>query len=70
MSHTVCWKCKRSVEPLERREKDKKARKTWLISYCPFERCNTNLDIQPAPPVKLWTGSYFAEENDPEVDKD
>ena len=64
MPNVVCWKCQRSVEPLSRREKDKKAKKTWLISYCPFERCNANLDIVPAPPIRLWNGSFFQDENE------
>jgi hypothetical protein len=62
MSNLICWKCNRSVEPLTRREKDKKAKKTWQISYCPFERCAANLDIREAPPVRLWNGSFFEEE--------
>jgi hypothetical protein len=60
----ICWKCKRSVDPLERREKDKKARKTWLITSCPYERCSANLDIVIAPPIKLWDGTMFRDEND------
>lgn len=60
MSHTViCYKCNRSVTPLERREKDKKAKRTWLITYCPYKRCNANIDIQPAPAVRLWNGTNF-----------
>ena len=58
----ICWKCNRSVEPLERREKDKKAKKTWLITYCPFERCAANLDIVPATSIKIWNGSYFEDD--------
>lgn len=71
MSHVICWKCQRSVEPLERRATDKKAKKAWLITYCPFERCNANIDIVPASAVKLWNGSYFADETiDPSSSKD
>jgi hypothetical protein len=50
----ICWKCSRSVEPLTRREYDKKAKKAWMIVYCPFERCAANLDLYPTVPVKLW----------------
>ena len=64
MANIVCWKCQRSVEPLERRERDKKAKKSWFISYCPFDRCGANLDIYPAPPIKLWNGSFFESEDD------
>lgn len=71
MPHVICWKCRRSVEPLERRESDKKAKKAWLITYCPYERCNANIDIGPASAVKLWNGSYFADEtNDTPPAKD
>lgn len=59
MHSQICWKCKRSVEPLERREKDKKTKKVWLILYCPFERCTANLDLIPAPAIRLWNGSSF-----------
>jgi hypothetical protein len=55
----ICWKCQRSVEPLERREKDRKSKKTWLITYCPYERCAANLDIKDAPAIRLWNGSFF-----------
>ena len=60
----ICFKCKRSIEPLERREKDKKGKKTWLITYCPFERCAANLDIVPTIPVKLWNSAqgFFEDE--------
>lgn len=64
MPNVICWKCRRSVEALERREKDKKARKTWLITYCPYERCNANIDLVPATPVRLWDGTMFRDEND------
>jgi hypothetical protein len=67
MVSIICWKCKRSVEPLERREKDKKHRKTWLITYCPFERCNANLDIQDAPAIRLWNGREFFNPDDPDA---
>lgn len=60
----ICWKCSRSVDPLERRERDKKAKKTWLILYCPFERCNANLDILPALPIKMFNGSFFEDPDD------
>lgn len=52
--YQVCWKCKRSIEPLARREKDKKTNKVWLITYCPFERCAVNLDLTSAPSIKIW----------------
>ena len=61
----ICWKCKRSIEPLERREKDKKKNKAWLITYCPFERCAANLDITDAPKVRLWNGSFFEDPDEP-----
>ena len=64
MERRICFKCNRSVEPLERREKDKKARKTWLITYCPYERCNANLDIVPAPRIALWDGSMFRDDTE------
>lgn len=56
----ICPKCLRSVEPLERLEKDKKARKTWLIKYCSYPRCAFNIDIEPAN-IKLWNdrARYF-----------
>lgn len=58
----ICWKCKRHIDPLGRREKDKKTNKVWLITYCPYDRCGANLDITPAVPLKLWNGSYFEDE--------
>lgn len=61
MTNTVCKGCNRSVVPLERLEKDKKdKKKAWLITYCPFDRCRFNIDIEPAN-VKIWnsTSSYF-----------
>jgi hypothetical protein len=60
----ICWKCRRSVEPLERREKDKKTGKRWLITYCPFERCNANLDIAPTDRIKVWNSQqgFFEDE--------
>ena len=59
MSSKICWKCSRSIEPLTRREKDKKTKKVWNIDYCPFERCAANLDIYEAPKIKLWNGESF-----------
>lgn len=64
MPYIICWKCRRSVEPLDRRETDKRSHKTWVITYCPFERCNANLDICIAPKIKLWDGKYFIDETD------
>lgn len=65
MSHQICPKCSRSVEPLERIEHEKKSKKTWLIKYCPNERCNFNLDIEPTN-VKLWNerSKYFEDLTD------
>lgn len=57
-AYIVCWKCKRSVEPAQRFEKDKKSKKTWIITYCPYERCLTNLDLEEMN-VKLWNGHTF-----------
>ena len=56
----ICWKCKRSITPAERIETDKKAKKTWLITYCPFERCAANLDLREHT-IKLWNNDkgYF-----------
>jgi len=64
MPFVICWKCKRSVEPVERREKDKKSKKMWLISSCPFERCAANLDLREVGPVRLWNSDkgYFEDE--------
>lgn len=70
MPNIICWKCNRSIVPLERREKDKKGRKTWLITYCPNERCAANLDIVPAPDIKLWNGSSFFNPDDPDTNAD
>jgi hypothetical protein len=55
----ICPGCRRSVEPLERVERDKK-NKAWKISYCPFERCNFNIDLERIE-VKLWNNDkgYF-----------
>lgn len=64
MFNVICYKCSRSIEPLERREIDRKGKKTWIISYCPYERCAANLDLRQAVPVKLWNGSYFTDELD------
>jgi len=63
MSHRICWKCQRSVEPLTRTEKDKKKKK-WVIEYCPYERCSANLEILEAPRVKIWNGAFFEDESD------
>lgn len=60
----ICYKCRRSIEPLERREK--KGRKIWTIIYCPFERCAANLDLIEAKPMRIWNGSYFVNELDGE----
>lgn len=68
MQNVICYKCNRSVKPLERRETDKRGKKTWLISYCPYERCSANLDCVLAPSVKLWNGSYFKDESDDDPD--
>lgn len=65
MSHQViCYKCNRSVTPLERREKDKKAKRSWLITYCPYERCAANIDIQLTSSIKIWNGSFFQDEHE------
>lgn len=64
MQNVICYKCSRSVIPLERREKDKRGKRAWIIAYCPYERCAANLDIYLATPIKLWTGAYFADETD------
>ncbi len=60
MSIRICPKCSRSIQPLERIEYDKKSKKTWHILYCPFERCNFNLDISETT-IKLWNNDkgYF-----------
>lgn len=60
----ICWKCSRSIEPLTRTEKDKKTKKVWQIDYCPFERCNANLEIYDAPKIKLWNGTSFFDPNE------
>jgi hypothetical protein len=62
----ICWKCQRHIEPLERREVDKKARKVWVITYCPYERCGANLDIEPGKSIKLWNSKqgFFQDETD------
>ena len=70
MPNIICYKCKRSVEPLERREKDKRGKKTYLITYCPYERCSANLDIIPAPSIKIWNGAYFTDETDADATSD
>lgn len=66
MYNIICYKCSRSVVPLERRERDKKGRKTWLITYCPYERCGANLDIQLASTIGLWNGKNFFNPDDPD----
>jgi hypothetical protein len=55
MSNVICPGCNRSVEPLERVERDSKAKKakTYKISYCPNTRCNFNIDLEIID-VKLW----------------
>jgi hypothetical protein len=54
----ICPKCQTSIDPLERLEKD--GAKTWLIRYCPNDRCKYNLDIESVN-IKLWNAkeSYF-----------
>jgi hypothetical protein len=66
MSLQICWKCSRSIEPLERKEKDKKSKKSWTILYCPFERCKANLDIYPSVNVKMWNSAkgFFEDETE------
>lgn len=44
--HIICWKCRKSVEPSESFKIDAKTKKKWLISQCPTERCQANLDIE------------------------
>jgi len=61
MPYVICWKCKRSIEPLERLERDKKKSKTYKITYCPFERCNANIDIEEVT-VKLWNQKGYFED--------
>ena len=69
--YQVCWKCSRAIEPLNRRERDKKTKKVWNIAYCPYARCAANLDITPAMDIKVWNSAkgYFEDEteapNDP-----
>lgn len=65
MSHQICPGCHRTVQPLDRIEKDKKAKKTYRITYCPYDRCNFNLDIEPIN-VKLWNSKdcSFEDETD------
>jgi hypothetical protein len=61
MSHSeICWKCRRSITPSQRLEKDPKTRKTWLIFACPYERCAANLDLREQT-IKLWndTKGFF-----------
>lgn len=60
MSFKLCPKCQRSVEPLERLEKDTKSKKNYLIYYCPNDRCKFNLDIEECN-IKLWNhrSKYF-----------
>jgi len=53
MSYIVCPGCRRSVEPSERVERDKKTGKTYKITFCPFDRCNRNIDLEQIQ-VKLW----------------
>jgi hypothetical protein len=53
MSYQVCPGCKRSILPLERLERDKKKHITWRIFYCPFERCNYNIDLEETE-IKVW----------------
>lgn len=48
----ICPKCQHHVEPRERFEKDKKG-KTWKISYCSYDRCKFNFDLEESH-VKLW----------------
>ncbi len=66
MQNIICWKCSRHIEPLERREVDKKAKKAWTITYCPYERCGANLDIASAIPIKLWNSKqgFFQDETE------
>lgn len=52
-TNVVCPKCQRTITPIERVEKDHKHNKTYKITYCPFERCNFNLDLEQIT-VKLW----------------
>jgi len=49
----VCPGCNRCIEPLERVEKDHKKNKTYKITYCPYERCKFNIDLEQIT-VKLW----------------
>lgn len=60
MENVICPGCKRSVAPRQRYEKDKKHKKTWCISYCPFDRCNFNIEIDQVT-TKVWNamGQYF-----------
>jgi hypothetical protein len=61
MQYIVCPGCKRSVQPLERIETDKKAKKTYRITYCPFERCNFNIDLELVD-IKLWNKAGYFED--------
>lgn len=61
MENIICPGCKRSITPDVRLEKDKKkGGRTYKITYCPFERCKFNLDIEKIE-VKLWNkeGMFF-----------
>ncbi len=51
----ICPKCQRHIEPLERVERDSKNKKgkTYKITYCPYERCGFNLDLEQIT-VALW----------------
>lgn len=60
MAFQICPGCSRSIEPLERLEKDKKKHKTWKILYCPNTRCNFNIELTELE-VRLWNNDkgYF-----------
>lgn len=60
MPSQICPNCKRSIEPLERVERDTKKNKTYKITYCPYERCKFNLDLEQIN-VRLWNNEkgYF-----------
>lgn len=60
MANQVCPGCHRSIEPLTRLEKDKKKGRTYKITYCPYHRCNFNIDIEQIT-VRLWNNDkgYF-----------
>lgn len=46
MDSTICGGCALRVEPIKVFKQDLDGKRWWLITQCPRERCEFNIDIE------------------------